>query len=66
MITYEDQCVGCPAEICFPFCSKTHVPVLICDDCGDEVSDLWYGNDGRQYCKFCITGYIDKVEESEG
>ena len=68
MIKYEDQCCDCQIEPCMSFCSRKSVPVLICDDCGDEVSDLWYGNDGRQYCKYCITGYLDKVnvEESEG
>ena len=62
MITYENQCVGCPPDRCAPeVCKRRHVPVLICDDCGDEVNMLWYGNDGGQYCKYCITGYLEKV-----
>jgi len=62
MIEYRNECVGCPPEICCgASCSKLSVRVMICDDCGDEVQDLWYGNDGNMYCKYCITGYIDKV-----
>lgn len=63
MIKYENQCVGCPPERgCMgESCRNRNVPVMICDDCGDEVQDLWYGNDGNQYCKYCITGYIEKV-----
>lgn len=58
MITYENNCVGC--EDC-RHCGRDHQKIGKCDDCGDETMDLWYGNDGNQYCKYCITGYIDKV-----
>lgn len=58
MITYENNCVQC--EDCRN-CGRKKQLTLVCDDCGDEVQELWYGNDGKQYCKYCITGYIDKV-----
>lgn len=59
MIEYRNECVGCP-QGCIN-CGKKKVKVFVCDDCGDEVQELWYGNDGNMYCKYCITGYIDKV-----
>ena len=30
-------------------CGKKKVKVFVCDDCGDEVQELWYGNDGNMY-----------------
>lgn len=56
----ENRCVSCP-QGCI-HCGRDQVEVLTCDDCGDEAEDLWYGNDGGMYCKYCITGYIEKVE----
>lgn len=58
MIEYENNCVQC--EDC-RHCGRDRQKIGRCDDCGDEVNDLWYGNDGKQYCKYCITGYIEKV-----
>lgn len=58
MIVTENNCVQC--EDC-RHCGRDHQKMGRCEDCGDEVNDLWYGNDGKQYCKYCITGYIEKV-----
>lgn len=38
MIRIEDDCCGCPAEMCSAFCSKQHVPHFYCDCCGEEYS----------------------------
>lgn len=59
MVRLENRCVSCPQGCAN--CGRDRAKVLVCDDCGDEVDDLWYGNDGGEYCKYCITGYIDKV-----
>ena len=58
MIEYENNCVGC--ETCID-CGRKKQAIGRCDDCGDETDMLWYGNDGGQYCKYCITGYLEKV-----
>ena len=64
MIRFENQCVGCPPEMdCFGnSCRYKNVPVLICDECGDETDEMWYGEDGKQYCHYCITHHLEKVE----
>ena len=59
MITYENNCVQC--EDCRN-CGRKKQLTLICDDCGDEATELWYGDDGNQYCKYCITEHIEKVK----
>ena len=58
-IVFENQCVGCP-QGCID-CGRRRVPVMICDDCGDPESELWYAEDGKMYCKYCITRHLDKV-----
>ena len=59
MIKIENQCVGC--ETCQPYCTKREVKVLICDDCGDEVQELYYGLDGQEVCNVCLKHHVDKV-----
>ena len=59
MIKIENQCVGC--ETCMPYCSKREVTVLICDDCGDECQELYYGTDGQEVCNVCLKHHVDKV-----
>jgi hypothetical protein len=59
MIKIENQCVGC--ETCMPYCSKREVKVLICDDCGDECQELYYGTDGQEVCNVCLKHHVDKV-----
>lgn len=63
MIRYEDECVGCPAEIgCFgSACPNLNVPHLECDDCGQEVDDL-YEYDDEQICEECLLKRFDKVK----
>ena len=60
MIRFENQCVGCP-QGCID-CGRKHTPVFECDDCGDEVSALYYGNDMGQYCKSCLLDHVEQVE----
>ena len=64
MITYEDECVGCPPEIgCFgSACMYKNVPHYYCDKCKYEVDceDLYY-YDGEEICKECLLELIPKA-----
>lgn len=61
MIIYENNCVHCP-QGCI-HCGRDHQPMGVCDDksCGAETDELFYGVDGGQYCKHCITGHLERV-----
>lgn len=63
MVTYEDECVGCPTELgCLGnACPKRHVPHLICDKCGEDERTL-YMLDGRELCIDCVKDELVKVE----
>lgn len=54
MITFENECVGCPAEMgCLgSSCPYSHVPHLICDKCGEDVEELYDTGNG-QLCEDC-------------
>ena len=63
MIRYENNCYGCATES-YPCigdsCPNRHVPVFVCDECGDEVDDLYeYGSE--QLCADCVLERLDKV-----
>ena len=60
MIRFENQCVDCP-QGCIN-CGRKHTLVLTCDDCGDDTDELFYGNDGGEYCMYCLTKHVEKVE----
>lgn len=63
MITYENECVGCPKEMgCLgDSCPNRNVPRLYCDNCKDEVDALYYW-DGQELCIDCIIKDLEKVE----
>lgn len=56
MVRYENDCCDC-ATSGYPCigesCSKRNVKVLICDDCGFEMDEL-YLYDGYELCKDCL------------
>ena len=57
MVKYESECVGCPDSMgCIgDYCSYRHVPVLTCDNCHEEVDELYeidFDNDQR--CLSCL------------
>lgn len=63
MIRYENNCCGCATES-YPCigdsCPNRHVPVFVCDECGEEVDDLYeYGSE--QLCADCVLERLDKV-----
>lgn len=64
MVYKEKQCVGCPSELgCMgEGCPNRNISVLVCDDCGEEVDELYVGNDGGQYCDKCVLDYLEKVK----
>ena len=61
MIQYEDECVGCPAELgCLgDSCKYKNVPHYYCDECGDE-GELYY-YDNRELCLDCIEKELTPV-----
>lgn len=63
MITYENQCVGCPPEMgCLGFgCPNKHVLIMECDCCGDAVDDL-YEFEGEELCGGCLLQKYPKIE----
>ena len=52
MITYEDECVGCPTEMgCLgSACQNRNVKHLYCDKCDDDVEKL-YKYVGQEICE---------------
>ena len=59
MIEYRNECVGC--ETCMPYCTKRSVAQGKCDDCKDETNELYYGDDGYQYCRVCVLHHLERV-----
>ena len=63
MITYEDECVGCPTEMgCMgSACPYRNVPHLYCDKCEDDVEKL-YKYDGEELCEECLLKEFEVIE----
>lgn len=62
MIRYESQCVNCGFPCRYEACRNYRVKVLICDDCKDEVQELFYGVSGMELCADCALKELEKVE----
>lgn len=67
MIQYVDECVSCPKEMgCLgTSCKNRNVPILICDECGQEVDELYEIDfDNNQRCLSCLLEVVGarKVE----
>lgn len=62
MVTYEDECVGCPKEIgCLGYsCPNRNVMHLYCDECNDDVEDL-YDYNGKELCEECVLNKLRKL-----
>ena len=63
MVTYENECVGCPAELgCLGSdCPNRNVPHFYCDECKEDVETLYY-YDGKELCLECIEKMLEKVK----
>lgn len=53
MTRYESNCVSCGFPCRHEGCPYYKVLTLFCDQCGDEVEDL-YDYDGKQVCEDCL------------
>ena len=62
MITYENECVGCPPEMgCMGnSCPNKNVQHMCCDQCGYEHEEL-YVYDGQELCADCVLNSLEKV-----
>lgn len=67
MVKYRNECCDCASEG-YPClgesCPNRNVRVLVCDQCGSEVEDL-YWLDGEQLCCDCVLENLEKVDEYE-
>ena len=62
-IRYEDECCGCavPGYPCMgDACPNRNVPHLECDECHEEVDDLYETKNG-QLCEECVLKMFEKV-----
>ena len=65
MIEIENDCFGCPQELCIGrTCKFLNVPHFYCDKCDEETYQL-YWFDGKQLCINCIEDQLEKVEYDE-
>lgn len=64
MIEIVDECCDCAAPG-YPCqgdnCPYRHVKHYYCDNCGDEVDEL-YVVDGEELCRDCALGTLERVE----
>lgn len=68
MITFENECVGCPPNMgCLgSACKNRNVPHYYCDVCGDELEpeELYvYSEYDKLLCKSCLTEQFKTVAE---
>ena len=62
MVDFRDECVSC--DIPCISCGRKHVPVLTCDECGEEVEEL-YKYEGQELCEECVLESLEKVDINE-
>lgn len=63
-LVYKDECCQCATEN-YPClgsaCPNRNVPHLYCDNCEEEVEDLYKTEDG-ELCAECVLKMFEKVE----
>ena len=67
MITEENGCVGCSdvrGWCAGDSCPNRHIPVYICDNCGEECDELYRDDNGQELCEECFKDVIDDFKES--
>ena len=67
MIRFENECVGCPTNMgCIGSgCPYSHVLHLVCDECGEDVEEL-YDTPSGQMCGTCVKANFDEYAEYDG
>lgn len=62
MIKFENECVGCPAEMgCLgDNCPNLNVVHLYCDNCGNDVESL-FDIGGEQVCDKCLHEIFQEI-----
>lgn len=64
MVKTESECVGCSNHGLYCLkdsCPNYEVKRYYCDECGDEVEDL-YEFEGEELCIYCIEKRLKRVE----
>ena len=63
MITYENECVGCPTELgCLgSACSYRNVKHLYCDKCNCDADKLCKFDD-KELCEDCLLKEFEVIE----
>ena len=64
MVRVESDCVECGLPCLYESCPHYRVVRYECDDCGDEVEDL-YHFDGEELCIDCVEKRLERVEYYE-
>lgn len=65
MIKIENDCCDCavPAYPCLGYsCPLRHQKHYYCDNCHDEVRELYYGISGKELCAECALEELEVVE----
>lgn len=61
MTKYENECCNCSTES-YPCigndCKMRAVPHYFCDKCEEEIDDILYELDGREFCRECVLDEI--------
>ena len=60
MVKYEDECVHCGDRCLGNSCPNRHVKHLQCDECDDEIEEL-YDFEGIQLCEKCLLKKFEKI-----
>lgn len=53
MLKYVDDCVDCGLPCLGSSCPNKNVPQYYCDNCGDEINDVYELN-GQELCADCL------------
>lgn len=65
--SYENYCVGCP-QGCINCGRDRDVLVIRCDKCDTNIweDEIFWGDDGNEYCEECYDELYGEDEEDEG
>ena len=61
LIVVESGCISCGLPCLYEACKYYKEIHYYCDECGEEVEDLYYWN-GYELCLECILKQLERVE----